>query len=489
MNSIDPKLNYSLIYASLDFEQNLNTLKRLEDDYGVIIPYLEVKNLSQDMREAFENYIYIDSEESLESKLVKLSKDFGSTIFSYLGPVQGKSILEMLKGCENILVKSINKDRLYQITEGRLKNLIVRIIKVMDKGGILVEYDSYESSHQIEVGVGSLKEARVQDLPIPKYTNYLKINKEDGVMKSIIIDGHNALYRSIFGNDTRRTKRENRFVGGCQGFYFILLKLREFHPEYEIHVIFDGFDSEKIKSYPEYKQGRVKYPQKFIDAFEDNRDWSIKFCEAVGIPVYLSKDKEGGDVIGSLACKMSQDGYSEILIYSKDMDFCQLVSDKIFLYSPKKSFRTHPELIKEQDVLEIFKINDIGKVNWLKALAGDVADNIITVNSFNKLNGVKHIRNRLEDYLKLVNSSDSLFEFEGKLKTDKRFVKFYEENQFYANLAMLTINVALFEGLEIQKFNVDNFNTEAVTTLLDEVSFFRELEILDKNKNIFQGNW
>jgi len=293
----------------------------------------------------------------------------------------------------------------------------------------------------------------------------------------------------MFGYDTKYTAKDKRFVGGSFGFYFTLLKLKELFCEYEVHVVFDGFPEKKFENNPFYKENRKgKYTLSFKEEFEDNLKWVKVFIWNLGYFLYHFSDKEADDVIGSLVKNLTKRGYSDIVIYSTDKDFYQLLSNNVRIYLPKESFRGYSKFLKEDEVLEKFKLNSIKKINWFRAIRGDGGDTIPSINTYYKKIKYKSSIVKVGHYIELINNANFLEEFIQEISNKDMFREFFRE-QFLKNLNLLELDCSIFDSFDMLDKFCGSFDREKIKSCLEFNSFFRELEMLDKNLRIFKGEW
>lgn len=485
---IDANAKYRLIYTSVAFAKNTQFLRKLRDQYDIEIPFLDVEMLSEEMKSAFDTYLYIIEGPDANNIYSRLTRAYPQITFTHLGTIAGREILKMLENCAIEASSNANVGQHYRVLSGPYRNLIVRMTQRDDQIA-QVEYPLFKETRTLDIPIANL----VSVTPPPDtnfgFTNLLEQAQNMSQHNAIIIDGNNAMYRSMFGYSQLFTRLENRFVGGAFGFYFTLLKLKELYPEYAIHVVFDGYDVEKMTNNPEYKSTRISNTPKFKDAFRDNLDWSKRFIRAAGFSLYHFEDREADDIIGSLARRFEREGYAKVLVYSSDTDFMQLVSDTISIYTPKQSFRGHTQLVQVKDVLEKFGISEVRKTNWVRALGGDSTDDIPSVNIFNKLHNIPHTNIRAADYLPHINAAPTLDHLRTRLKGLEPFAQFFESGQFDRNYNLLTLNTSYLDHLDTLDDYANDFDYHACVKLLEEVSFYKELEMWERNSRILQGIW
>jgi len=464
-------------------------LKQLQDSFPVEIPFLEFGNTTDEMKESLDSYIYIKDSDGFKEIFQGIISKYPQIQFTHLGTIPGSDVCSFMDTCEEHVTDSITEGLYYKLTKGNLQGLVLRAEGIEDDK-FIGTYMILGRDREIRVPVGDVK--YVKNYPYEKqdshFLDYVGKAQKMGFKKAIIIDGDNVLYRNIFGYNKMYTTRTRKFVGGAFGFYFTMLKLKELFVEYELHVVFDGYPEEKFDENPHYKANRVKKSNRFRDAYKSNRKWVQDFVRASGFNLYLMGGEEADDIIGSLATHLAKDkGYQHVFIYATDNDFYQLVDDQIHIYQPKVSFRGHSEKITQTEVLKKFKVGDVKKINWFRALKGDTSDNIPSINTYYSSIGYDSFVIKSSEYLPMIKEADSLLELYSLMLKNERIKKFIEDKQFQRNLKLLTINTEI--PLDpISDFS-NEFDDEKCQDLLQDNCFFKELEMWGRNSRIFKGLW
>ncbi len=183
----------------------------------------------------------------------------------------------------------------------------------------------------------------------------------------ILIDGSAVAYRSYFAlirNPLINSRGEN--TGAVFGFINSLNKvINDFKPDY-LAVVFDTpkptFRHEK---YPEYKSTRAKAPDELVEQFP----WIDNTVDAFNIFRISIEGFEADDLIGTLSLKAASVDM-EVLIFTGDKDFYQLVNDKIKILNTKDYSVMDPSAVKEKFGVFPEKVIDV------LALMGDSSDNV-----------------------------------------------------------------------------------------------------------------
>jgi len=185
--------------------------------------------------------------------------------------------------------------------------------------------------------------------------------------KLILIDGTAVAYRSYFAfirNPLINSRGEN--TSAVFGFVNSLNKvIGDFKPDY-LAVVFDTpKPTFRHKKYPEYKSTRAKTPDDLVEQFP----WIDKAVEAFNIEIIRKEGYEADDLIGTLSKKAAENGI-DVLMFTGDKDFYQLVNDKVKILHPKDF-----SIMDSQAVEEKFGVPPDKVIDTL-ALMGDTSDNI-----------------------------------------------------------------------------------------------------------------
>ncbi len=186
-----------------------------------------------------------------------------------------------------------------------------------------------------------------------------------------LIDGSAMIYRAYFAfarNPLINSKGEN--TSASFGFINSLLKvIREEKPD-EIVVVFDTkFPTFRHERYSEYKSTRAKMPQELVDQLPRIRE----AAKALNVPTLELPGFEADDIIGTIARKKAAAGYT-VWCVTGDKDYFQLVTDRVFIYIPKK-VAEEPERCGRNEVKTRFGVYPEQVIDKL-ALMGDSSDNV-----------------------------------------------------------------------------------------------------------------
>lgn len=208
--------------------------------------------------------------------------------------------------------------------------------------------------------------------------------------------------------------------------------------------------------YPAYKANREATPEEI----KQSVPWIKKIIEAFNIPVIEIQGYEADDVIGTMAWKARDKGF-DVYMMTPDKDFAQLVTDKVFMYKPRRSGK-ESEVIGTQEVKETFQVQDPRQVIDVLALWGDSSDNIPGAPGIGEKTAKKLIS--------LYQTIENLFEHTDDLKgrVQESILQNKEQIELSKDLATIRLDVPvefdenklLFEGAKKEEL----------------INLFRELE-------------
>jgi 5'-3' exonuclease len=235
--------------------------------------------------------------------------------------------------------------------------------------------------------------------------------------RAYLVDSSIYIFRGWHAYSEEMIDAAGNPANAVYGFTEFLHQLIEFEkPEY-IACAFDAkqTDSYRREIYPEYKGNRPPAPQELKSQFKHCRD----FTRAAGMADYSSNRYEADDIIGTLATRLREQGFS-ITILSADKDLAQLIRpgdiwwdfarDKIMHYRDvEKVFGVPPELIAD-----------------LLALTGDAVDNIPGIPGV----GYKMASNLLKKYPSVEEVLDNIEHISKmKFRGSGRIQQLVEEHQ------------------------------------------------------------
>lgn len=274
-----------------------------------------------------------------------------------------------------------------------------------------------------------------------------------------LLDGNALVYRAHFAFINRpliSSKGIN--TSAIAGFLRSLWDLIKNEKPTHIAVSFDK-DSHTFrhKMYSEYKANREAQPEDIKVAMP----YIMKLVQAFRIPILTLDGYEADDIIGTLAKKAEQKGYTVFMV-TPDKDFAQLVSDRVFLYKPSRQ-GNGVEILGPKEILESWGIARIEQVVDVLGLKGDSVDNIPGIPGI----GDKTASKLLEKFGSVENLIAHSQEIEGKIR---------ENIQQYAEQGLLSKKLAIIDTAAPVEFDdealiLEPFDKPALRELFKELEF------------------
>jgi DNA polymerase-1 len=190
--------------------------------------------------------------------------------------------------------------------------------------------------------------------------------------KLFLLDAYALIFRAYYAFiKNPRVTSKGMNTSAIFGFLLALEEVLQKHKPTHIAVVFDTptptFRHEMFK---EYKANRDETPEDIKKAVP----YIKRLIEAYKIPVIDYPGFEADDVIGTLARKASERGFTTFMM-TPDKDFAQLVSGNIFIMKPSRS-GNESILWGVDDIKREFCVQRPEQVIDVLALMGDTADNI-----------------------------------------------------------------------------------------------------------------
>ena len=297
--------------------------------------------------------------------------------------------------------------------------------------------------------------------------------------KLFLLDAYALIYRAFFAmskNPRLNSKGVNTsaVMGFLNSLYEILQKEKPTH----IGVAFDvAGTAQRQAEYSEYKANREKMPDDLREAIP----YIIRLIEGFNIPVYGVEGYEADDVIGTLAKKAEQQGFTTYMM-TPDKDFGQLVTDRILLYKPAK-FGEPAQVWGPKEVCERYGIQEPKQLIDILGLWGDAADNIPGIPGI----GEKTAAILVGKYGSVENLIAHADELKGKQK--ENVIAFAEQGLMSKALATIMLDVPVeFDEEELRAKEPD---VPSLMALFEELEFRtfakRFLEDYNNKRSVFDS--
>lgn len=225
------------------------------------------------------------------------------------------------------------------------------------------------------------------------------------------------------------------------GFTNTLLDVLKKEAPTHMAVVFDTeAPTERHTDFEGYKAHREAMPEDLAKALP----YVIKIILGFNIPVITSDGYEADDIIGTLAKKAEQKGYT-VYCMTPDKDFGQLVSDNIFIYKPAR-MGNEMEIQGVKEILAKWEIERVDQVIDILGLWGDAVDGIPGIPGI----GEKTAKTLIKQYGSMENIFEHSHELKGKQRENVE--QFKEQGLMSKKLATILLNVPVEldeEGLEV----------------------------------------
>lgn len=282
---------------------------------------------------------------------------------------------------------------------------------------------------------------------------------EPSEKRLFLLDGMALIYRAYFALiRAPRMTRAGFNASAIFGYTTTLLDILKKQKPTHIAVAFDTPEpTERHIVYPEYKANRDSMPEDLAAAIPH----IFRVTEAFNIPVLRYPGYEADDVIGTLARKAHDEGFTTYMV-TPDKDYAQLVDDRTYMYKPA-SRGGPPEILGVPEILENWGIERIDQVVDVLGLMGDKSDNIPGIDGIGPKTAQKLIA-QFGDMEGLIAGVDQL-----KGKTKERV----ETSTEIARLSrqLVTINIAVPVTEPFDDFVLQSFDEEKLLPIFAEFEF------------------
>ena len=278
--------------------------------------------------------------------------------------------------------------------------------------------------------------------------------------KVFLLDAMALIYRAHFAfskNPIVNSKGIN--TSAVYGFLNTLLELLNKEKPTHVAVAFDT-KSPTFRSdiFTEYKANRERQPEDIQVAIPIIKN----FLEYLNIKKVELDGFEADDIIGTLSCVLSEEDDTQVFMMTPDKDFAQLVKENVFLYKPAFMGRG-VDILGVNEVLEKFKIKEVGQVIDFLGLQGDSVDNIPGIPGV----GPKTAQKLLSEY----GSVEGILENKEKIKGSVGMkVRDNTESALMSKeLAKIKTDISL--NIKINDLKNKKANYSELNKLLDEMEF------------------
>lgn len=272
---------------------------------------------------------------------------------------------------------------------------------------------------------------------------------KDTDKKLFLLDAFALIYRAYFAfsrNPRVNSKGEN--TSAAFGFTNALIDVLNKEKPTHIAVVFDapGGATNRQSDFADYKANREEMPEDIRNMLEPIKE----IIEAFQIPILLKEGFEADDVVGTLAKKAEEHGFTTYMM-TPDKDFGQLVTENTFMFKPARGGKPH-EVWGVKEVCEKFEVDDPIKVIDILGLWGDSVDNIPGIPGI----GEKTSKKLIAQYGSVEGLIEHAHELKGKQK--ENVINFADQGRMSKMLATIITDVDVpfnIEDLKLSKPNED----------------------------------
>ncbi|NLC05234.1 MAG: DNA polymerase I [Erysipelothrix sp.] len=262
--------------------------------------------------------------------------------------------------------------------------------------------------------------------------------------KLLLIDGNSMLFRAYYGTLSRGVMASSTGVvtNAVYGFSTMLNKAIEIIEPTHVLVAFDTKDKTfRHDMFDDYKGHRKEVDENLVSQFALVRE----FLDSYPMVRYELSGYEADDIIGTLA-KHCVDCRVEIL--TSDRDMLQLIDDHVDILLMRKGL-TDLNIMTREKLMEEMGVTPSQIVD-IKALQGDVSDNIPGVPSIGEKTALKLIGQ--------YGTLDSLYEHkdEVKGKMGEKLREFEDQARLSYALATIDCDVPLDINMDDLKYEIPN---------------------------------
>ena len=279
----------------------------------------------------------------------------------------------------------------------------------------------------------------------------------DSIKKLFLIDGMAIIYRAHFAMiKNPLLTRDGRHTSAIFGFLNSILKMiKDEKPDYLAIVLDSKAKTFRHDLFTEYKANRQKMPEELAEQLSPLYD----ILNKMNIPLVSLDGYEADDLIGTIAKEAESDNF-ETYIMTGDKDMMQLVSDRVFVYSPGNRFKPTTTYTSEK-VIDKWGVSPKQFIDYL-AMVGDSSDNVPGIDGIGAKTAVKliHEYNTLEEILERGHESSNKRVREGILNG---------KDLAYLSKKLVTIDCTAPCEFHLENFIIKNINNQSVIDMLQDL--------------------
>lgn len=285
----------------------------------------------------------------------------------------------------------------------------------------------------------------------------------------LLFDGNALVHRAFHALPPLTQHKTGELVNAVYGFASTLLKVfADFKPTHWAVAFDRPTPTFRHEMFEEYKAQRPTTPEELKSQIKKVH----QLVEAFHIPVFEIDGFEADDILGTLSKQADEQGI-ETIIVTGDNDMLQAVLPRVKAFAPRRTF-TDTILYDEEAVEQKYGIKP-EQLADLKALAGDVSDNIPGLPGV----GEKTATKLLQQYGSLQGIYDHIEDITpSKLQNTLREYR----AQAFRNKELSTIVKDVPIKLDLQTCQVSHYDRNEVARLFQELEFINLLPRLPQMK-------
>ena len=273
-----------------------------------------------------------------------------------------------------------------------------------------------------------------------------------------LLDGMALIYRAHFAMMRPILTSYGMNTSALYGFTNVLLNLIKEEKPTHMAVVFDTkAPTARHVEFPAYKAQRDEMPEDLSRALPHMK----RIIEAFLIPVLAMDGYEADDIIGTLARRAENEGFTTFMV-TADKDFAQLVDEHTFIWKPGRQGNEH-EIIGIPEVQAQWLVERPEQVIDVLGLWGDASDNFPGVPGI----GEKTAKALIKEWGSIENILANTDKLKGKQK--ENLIAHAESARLCRKLATIWLDVPVKETLD--ELAMCAPNDEMVKALLVEFEF------------------
>ncbi len=253
-----------------------------------------------------------------------------------------------------------------------------------------------------------------------------------------LLDGMALIYRAHFAFIARPIVTSYGLnTSALYNFTTVLLNLIKEEKPTHMAVVFDtSAPTARHTEFPAYKAQRDEMPEDLSKALPHMK----RIIEAFRIPVLAMDGYEADDVIGTLARRAENEGFTTFMV-TADKDFAQLVDANTFIWKPGRQGNEH-EVIGVPEVQAQWLVEKPAQVIDVLGLWGDVSDNFPGVPGI----GEKTAKALIKEWGSIENLLANTDKLKGKQK--ENLIAHADSARLCRKLATIWLDVPVKETLD-----------------------------------------